>query len=254
MERYIGNLKARLSNMASIDANLAHAALRMELLHHLSRDPDTSPPVKFPMLGPRIPSHYITDITANGSKAVVLPHGVKQQLDLRFGTWTKSWPMKLGMVEADERDGPSKGMERVALYTTIQLRRGLTIGSEYSQGDFPLHRRDNSFISWKITWKGNDITCYGQVVIYCKCYDWTDIIVVVRRYNKISKNSFNHLFVEQDDLGGLSTIKHTEIVNIIGRIGMNEFGKEILYLVLNRAETTLEVCLWCGITFQITNC
>jgi hypothetical protein len=66
-----------------------------------------------------------------------------------------------------------------------------------------------------------------------------DIIVVVRRYNKINKNSFNQLFIERDDLGGLATIKHTEIVNIIGRIRMNEFGKEILYLVLNRTETRL---------------
>lgn len=40
--------------------------------------------------------------------------------------------MKLGKVEADERGGLSKGIERVALYTTIKLRRGLFIGSEYS--------------------------------------------------------------------------------------------------------------------------
>lgn len=139
MERYIGNLKARLSNMASIDANLAHAALRMELLHHLHRDSDTSLPINFPVLGPRVPSHYTTDISANGSRISVLPRGVKQQLDLRFGSWTKSWPMKLGKVEADESGGPSKGMERVALHTTIKPRRGLFIGSEYSQGDFPLH-------------------------------------------------------------------------------------------------------------------
>jgi hypothetical protein len=241
MERYIGNLKARLSNMASIDANLAHSALRMELLHHLPREPDTSLPTQFPVLGPQIPSHYITDIGAGRTKVSVLPRGVKQQLDLRFGSWTKTWPMKLGIVEADERGGPSKGMERVTLHTTIELQYRLAIGSEYSQGDFPLYRRDNSFISWKVNWRGKDTTCYGQVVVYCKCYDWTDIIVVVRRYNRIYKNSFNQLFVERDDLGGLATIKHTEIVNIIGRIGMNEFGKEILYLILNRAETTLEV-------------
>jgi hypothetical protein len=241
--------------MASIDANLAHAALRMELLHHLPRDPDTYLPIKFPVLGPRIPSHYITDITADGTTISVLPRGVKQQLDLRFGNWTKTWPMKLGIVEADERDGPFKGIERVALHTTIELQRGLAIGSEYSQGDFPLYRRDNSFISWKVNWRGRDTTCYGQVVVYCKCYDWTDIIVVVKRYNKINKNSFNQLFVERDDLGSLTTIKHTEIVNIIGRIGMNEFGKEILYLVLNRAETTLEVySMICGVISKFADC
>ena len=85
MERYIGNLKARLSNMASIDANLAHAAVRMELLHHLSRDPDTYLPIKFLVLRPRIPSYYITDITTDRTTISVLPRGVKQQLDLRFG-------------------------------------------------------------------------------------------------------------------------------------------------------------------------
>jgi hypothetical protein len=40
--------------------------------------------------------------------------------------------MKLGIVEADERDRPFKGIERVALYTTIELQRGLAIGSKYS--------------------------------------------------------------------------------------------------------------------------
>ena len=132
MERYIGNLKARLSNMASIDANLAHVALRMELLYHLSRDLDTYLPIKFLVLRPRIPSYYITDITTDRTIISVLPRGVKQQLDLRFGDQTKTWPMKLGIVEADERDGPFKGMERVALHTTIELQRGLAIGSKYS--------------------------------------------------------------------------------------------------------------------------
>lgn len=77
IERYIGNLKARLSNMSSIDANLVHAALRMELLHHLYRDLDTSLPVDFLVLGPRVPSHYTTDISANRSRVSVLPRGVK---------------------------------------------------------------------------------------------------------------------------------------------------------------------------------
>jgi hypothetical protein len=58
--------------------------------------------------------------------------------------------MKLGIIEADEKNKLFKGIERVALYTTIEFQRGLAIGSEYSQGDFPLYHRDNSFISWKI--------------------------------------------------------------------------------------------------------
>jgi hypothetical protein len=78
---------------------------------------------------------------------------------------------------------------------------------------------------------------------------------VVRRYNKINKNSFNQLFVEQDDLGGLATIKHTEIVNIISCIRINKFRKEILYLVLNRAETTLKVySMICGVISKFANC
>jgi hypothetical protein len=40
--------------------------------------------------------------------------------------------MKLGIVEADERDGPFKGIERVALHITIELQCSLAIGSEYS--------------------------------------------------------------------------------------------------------------------------
>jgi hypothetical protein len=91
-------------------------------------------------------------------------------------------------------------------------------------------------------------------VVYYKYYDWTDIIVVVKRYNKINKNSFNQLFIERDDLGGLTTIKHTEIINIISCIRINKFGKEIFYLVLNRAETTLEVySMICGIISKFAN-
>jgi hypothetical protein len=58
--------------------------------------------------------------------------------------------MKLSIIEADEKDKLFKGIEKVALYTTIELQRGLAIRSEYSQGDFPLYYRDNSFISWKV--------------------------------------------------------------------------------------------------------
>jgi hypothetical protein len=58
--------------------------------------------------------------------------------------------MKLSIIKADERDRLFKGIERVAFYTTIEFQRGLAIGSKYSQGDFPLYYKDNSFISWKV--------------------------------------------------------------------------------------------------------
>jgi hypothetical protein len=78
---------------------------------------------------------------------------------------------------------------------------------------------------------------------------------VVKRYNKINKNSFNQLFIERDDLGSLTTIKHIEIINIISYIGINEFGKEILYLVLNRIEITLEVySMICGVISKFADC
>jgi hypothetical protein len=77
---------------------------------------------------------------------------------------------------------------------------------------------------------------------------------VVKRYNKINKNSFNQLFVERDNLGSLTIIKHIEIINIISCIGINEFGKEIFYLVLNHAEIILEVySMICGIISKFTN-
>jgi hypothetical protein len=55
--------------------------------------------------------------------------------------------MKLGIIKADERNRLFKSIERVAFYITIELQRDLAIRSEYSQGDFPLYYRDNSFIS-----------------------------------------------------------------------------------------------------------
>jgi hypothetical protein len=64
---------------------------------------------------------------------------------------------------------------------------------------------------------------------------------VVKRYNKINKNSFNQLFVERDDLGSLTTIKYIEIINIISYIGINKFGKKIFYLVLNRIKIIFEI-------------
>lgn len=72
--------------------------------------------------------------------------------------------------------------------------------------------------------------------------DWDDIIVVVRAFKKVATtSSFNLSFVEEE-LGGLKSIKHSEIVNIIGRIDKQEDMKKVTYLVRNRAETTLEVC------------
>jgi hypothetical protein len=77
---------------------------------------------------------------------------------------------------------------------------------------------------------------------------------VVKRYNKINKNSFNQLFVERDDLGSLMIIKHIKIINIISCIGINEFGKEIFYLILNCAETILEIySMICSIISKFTN-
>jgi hypothetical protein len=40
--------------------------------------------------------------------------------------------MKLGIIEANKRDGPFKGIKRIALYTIIELQRGLAIRSKYS--------------------------------------------------------------------------------------------------------------------------
>jgi hypothetical protein len=77
---------------------------------------------------------------------------------------------------------------------------------------------------------------------------------VVERYNKINKNSFNQLFVKQNNLSNLITIKHIEIINIISCIRMNEFGKEIFYLVLNHIEIILKVySMICDIISKFTN-
>jgi hypothetical protein len=92
-------------------------------------------------------------------------------------------------------------------------------------------------------------------VVYYKCYDWTDIIIIVKRYNKINKNSFNQLFIKRDNLDSLTTIKHTEIINIISCIGINEFRKEIFYLVLNHIEIILEIYFMiCDIISKFANC
>jgi hypothetical protein len=66
---------------------------------------------------------------------------------------------------------------------------------------------------------------------------------------------FNQLFVEQDDLGSLIIIKYIEIINIISCIKINEFRKEILYLVLNHTEIILEVySMICSIISKFANC
>jgi hypothetical protein len=58
--------------------------------------------------------------------------------------------MKLGIIKTDKRDRLFKDIERIAFYIIIEFQRNLTIGSKYSQGDFLLYYKDNSFISWKI--------------------------------------------------------------------------------------------------------
>jgi hypothetical protein len=91
-------------------------------------------------------------------------------------------------------------------------------------------------------------------VVYYKYYDWTDIIIVIKRYNKINKNLFNQLFIKRDDLGSLTTIKYIEIINIISCIRINEFRKEILYLVLNHTKIILEVySMICDIISKFAN-
>lgn len=121
----------------------------------------------------------------------------------------------------------------------MELVWRLPIGSEYSQGDFATIRRDDSFISWKV--QGTQTLRYGRVVVFCKCYDWSDIIVVVRPFKKVAYTPEFSLPFVVEELGGAETIKHQEIVNIIGRIEKPEDTKKVTYLVRNRAETMLEV-------------
>jgi hypothetical protein len=77
MERYIRNLKVRLSNMASINANLVYAVLWIKLFHYFPRDLDIYLPIKFLVFGLRIPSYYITNITTDRTIISVLSRGIK---------------------------------------------------------------------------------------------------------------------------------------------------------------------------------
>jgi len=240
MERYIGDLKNRLTNMASIDANLAHGALKMELLHHLPlpesrRDGD----VTWPQLRQRLSVAHITTIKADGSKVVELPLVIKGMLNARFGAFTRDWPMELGRVQDHQNGSTYFGMERISLYSKIELVWRLPIGSEYSQGEVTTTRRDDSFISWKV--HGTTTLRYGRVVVFCKCYDWDDLIVIVRPFKKVAYTPEFSLPFVLEGLGGVESIKHTEIVSIIGRIEKPEDTKKVTYLVRNRAESSLEV-------------
>lgn len=239
MERYIGDLKKRLTNMASIDMNLAHGALKMELLHHLPR-PESSVADEdhWPKLRQRLPVVHVTTIKADGTKVVELPLGIKRILDARFGSHTHMWPMRIGLIQDDQYGPKYKGTERVVLHTKMELVWRLPIGSEYSQAEFAV-RRNDSYISWRVA--GKSTLSFGQVVIFCKCYDWDDIIVIVRAFKRVSTTPMFELSFVEEDLGGLESIKHTEIVNIIGRIEKKDGLRKVTYLVRNRAESALEV-------------
>src|SRR6195952_451590 len=82
---------------------------------------------------------------------------------------------------------------------------------------------------------------YGRVVVFCKCYDWDDLIVTVRPFKKVAYTPEFSLPFVLEGLGGVESIKHTEIVSIIGRIEKPEDTKKVTYLVRNRAESSLEV-------------
>ena len=240
MDRYIGDLKKRLTNMASIDANLAYGALKMELLHHLPRSESrVEGDESWPRLRQRLATSHVTTIKADGSKVIELPVGIKHVLNARFGSEARDWPMALGTIQDHQHGSAYFGMERISLYTKIELTWRLPIGSEYSQGEFATNRRDDSFISWRV--QGKKTLQFGQIVIFCKCYDWDDIIVVVRPFKKVEYTSDFSLPFVLEDLGALETIKHQEIVNIIGRIEKQEGTKKVTYLVTNRAESSLEV-------------
>jgi hypothetical protein len=64
--------------MTSINTNLVYIVLWIKLFYYLPRDPDIYLLIKFLVLGPRIPSYYITNITMDRTIISVLPRGVKQ--------------------------------------------------------------------------------------------------------------------------------------------------------------------------------
>lgn len=182
---------------------------------------------------------HLTVTRPDGSKVIALSPGVKQVLESRFRTEIAQWPMELGRIEDHRYGSVYYGMERISLYTKLELQWRLSIGSEYSQGSFATNRRDDSYISWRRDGRG--LLRYGRVVVFCKCYDWADIIVIVREFKKVVYTpDFSIPFVT-GSLAGLESIKHSEIVNIIGRIEKVEDGKKVTYIVRNRAETSLEV-------------
>lgn len=149
MERYIGDLKNCLTNMVAIDVNLSHGALKMEFLHHLPRPEScVSDHDQWPKLRQRLPVAHITTVKADGSKVVELPLGIKRVLDSRFGSATRTWPMEIGIIPDNRYGLKYKGMDRIVWHTKIDLVWGLPIGSEYSQGDFAVNRRDDSYIAW----------------------------------------------------------------------------------------------------------
>ncbi|RKF82836.1 hypothetical protein GcM1_166002 [Golovinomyces cichoracearum] len=87
MEQYFSDLKARLTNTSWIDANLIHAALKIELLHHLVRsESEIGGSNSWPKLRQKLPHSALTMIRGDGSKVIDFTPGTEEYTELSVCT------------------------------------------------------------------------------------------------------------------------------------------------------------------------
>jgi len=175
MERYIGELKGMVSQMSSIDANLAHKAIIAEHLNHLPRpapdseDEDASEPPQ--------PTHEGRTPRDDFPKPP----------DKRFRSRAELTPRQLTLLHNFHGDNSFR-RDQITKWKKYWLRSGYAVGSS-ADTNRAVNRRDDSWVSYYRVKKRHGRPAqrklhYGQVLLYAECCDW-DAVALIQPFSRV---------------------------------------------------------------------
>jgi hypothetical protein len=213
MERYIGILKNMVSLMSNIDMNLAlrvitlehtnHLFLRRSLLPNDDNDGESND-LCWNSTYPRPGVAFLGEISPT----------ILKLLRARFWHDRLEFPVKL---------------DRIAAYQKYHLKWRLSIGSQYSQSEYAINRRDDSYITWRLATQPDSALQYARVVLFVHLYDW-EAIAIIQPIRQVAHSAFKTTRIVED-LGRMQSIKVSEIVGAAGRISKHIGNHRVTYLV-----------------------
>lgn len=129
---------------------------------------------------------------------------------------------------ADRLEFPVR-LDQIAAYQKYHISWRVSIGSQHSQSEYVINRRDDSYITWRLASQPNSALQHARVIIFCHVYDW-EAIAIIQPIRQVAHSAFKTTQIIQN-LGSMRSIKVSEIIGAAGRISKQVGNQYVTYLV-----------------------